>query len=218
MSESDSFIDEVTDELRRDRLFRLYKKYSWVLVLAVLGIVGGTAYNEWNKSQSEKQARLTGDVMLAALAAQDAAALETLAAQDSGVAVIAKLQMANLQEAGGDLPAALETLRQITLDMDVPVIYADLAWLKIIMLDGENMSASERNGAYDRLTAAGAPYRLLAIEQRAMQYVRDGDAEAAKADLATILDDPAVTPNLRNRAQQLIVALGGVIQPPSENG
>lgn len=218
MSESDSFIHEVTDEVRRDRLFRLFRKYSWVLVLAVVAIVGGTAYNEWNKSQSQKQARLTGDMMLAALAAQDTAALETLASKDDGAAVIARLQLANLLEAEGDIAGALEVLRRITLDMKISPVYADLAWLKIIMLDGENMSDSERNGAYDRLTAAAAPYRLLALEQQAMQYVRDGDTETAKAVLASILDDPAVTPNLRNRAQQLIVALGGEIGAQTENG
>ena len=77
MSESDSFIDEVTDEVRRDRLFKLFKKYAWILVLAVVAIVGGTAYVEWDKSNTRAEARLTGDVMLAAIAANDSAALDT---------------------------------------------------------------------------------------------------------------------------------------------
>ena len=86
------------------------------------------------------------------------------------------------------------------------------------MIDGENMAASERNDAYNRLMAPGAPYRLLAQEQLAMQYVRDGDPDAAKAELALILEDPAITPSLRSRAQQLIVALGGELEPATSNG
>jgi hypothetical protein len=97
-------------------------------------------------------------------------------------------------------------------------MYADLAWLKIVMLDGDNMAENERNSAYDRLTAPTAPYRLLAQEQLAMQYVRDGDIEAATKELAAILIDPSLTPGLRSRAQQLMVALGGDIGANTANG
>ena len=42
VSESDSFIDEVTEEVRRDKLFAVFRKYAWIGVLAVAAIVGGT--------------------------------------------------------------------------------------------------------------------------------------------------------------------------------
>jgi len=209
VSESDSFIDEVSEELRRDRLFKTFKKYGWVFALLVIAIVGGTAYNEWRKSSDETAARLSGDLLLAANAAGDASALDTLVSGDAPLAVLAQFERANLLLDAGDTAGALEALRAVTADLTAPVIYTDLAWLKIIMLDGANMPASERNSAYDRLMAEGAPYRLLAQEQRAMQYVRDGDTEAAKAELAAILVDPNITPGLRSRAQQLMVALGG---------
>lgn len=44
MSDTDSFIEEVTEEVRRDRLFGLMRRYGWIAVLAVLLLVGGTAY------------------------------------------------------------------------------------------------------------------------------------------------------------------------------
>ena len=87
-----------------------------------------------------------------------------------------------------------------------------------MIIDSANMDANERNSAYDRLMTPGAPYRLLAQEQLAMQYVRDGDVEAAKRELAMIVEDVSVTASLRSRAQQLIVALGGELQPTSANG
>ncbi len=34
MSSQDSFVDEVTDELRRDRLFAAFRKYGWIGVAA----------------------------------------------------------------------------------------------------------------------------------------------------------------------------------------
>ncbi|MBL1436870.1 MAG: hypothetical protein COB08_011835 [Rhodobacteraceae bacterium] len=218
MSESESFIEEVSDEVRRDKLFKLFKKYGWILGLVVLVIVGGTAYNEWNKSTQETAARLSGDLMLAARATGNAEALSTLTAGEAPLAVLAKFERANLLLDGGDTAGALDALRAVTTDMSAPLIYADLAWLKIVMLDGANMPENERNGAYERLMVQGAPYRLLAQEQLAMQYVRDGDIEAAKTELAAILVDPSVTPGLRSRAQQLMVALGGDTEADTANG
>lgn len=218
MSESDSFIDEVSEEVRRDRLFKFFKKYSWVLVLTVVAIVGGTAYNEWQKSSLEAEARLTGDEMLAALEAKDIAALQSLAGNHSASIFVLQLAQANLQLEAGENSAALEILRVIASSADAAPVYTDLAWLKIVMLDGPNMEAPERDVIFDRLTAANAPYRLLAQEQRAMQYVRDGEIDAATAELTSILDDPAVPSGLRSRAQQLSVALGGDIGQDSANG
>jgi len=209
VSESESFIEEVSDEVRRDRLFKQFKKYGWILGLVVLSIVGGTAYNEWNKAKQETAARLSGDLMIAAQAAGDAEALTALITGGAPLSVLALLEQANLLLDAGDTNGALDALRAITTDLEAPAVYADLAWLKIVMLDGANMPESERNGAYDRLTAEGAPYRLLAQEQLAMQYVREGNVEAATAELAALLVDPGVTPGLRSRAQQLMVALGG---------
>ncbi len=218
MSESDSFIEEVSDEVRRDKLFKLFKKYGWILALAVVGIVGGTAYNEWNKARTETAARLNGDLLLAAETAATPAALDPIANSDAPLAILAKLAQADLLLEAGDSAGALAMLRAVANDLEAPNVYTDLAWLKIIMLDGENMPESERNSAYDRLTAEGAPYSLLAQEQRAMQYVRDGDIDAAKIALAAILADPGITPGLRNRAQQLMVALGGDIGADTANG
>lgn len=211
MSESESFIEEVSEEVRRDRLFKLFKKYGWVLALGVLAIVGGTAYNEWSKAQEQKAARLNGDLIKAAIAAADTQALDTLAQPGTPVAVLARLEQANLLLDKGDTEGALAALHQVAANADAPLVYTDLAWLKILMLDGENMPESERNSAYDRLTSEAGPYRLLAKEQRAMQYVRAGDIDAAKTELAAILVDQGITPKLRDRVQQLMVALGGNI-------
>jgi len=218
LSESDSFIHEVSEEVRRDRLFKMFKKYAWVLALVVIAIVGGTAYNEWNKSAREAEARLTGDLMSAAIAANDPGALQSLAAEQSASKFVLQLQQANLLIEAGDTAAALEALRAIANDAEAAPVYADLAWLKIVMLDGPNMPASEREITFDRLTTATAPYRLLAQEQRAMQYVRDGNIEAAINDLLAILGDTSAPTGLRNRAQQLIVALGGDIEQAVSNG
>ena len=71
MSETDSFIDEVTEEVRRDRLFGLMRRYGWIAVLAVLLIVGGAAYREYSRASDQSAARALGDALLAALDTED---------------------------------------------------------------------------------------------------------------------------------------------------
>ncbi len=217
MSESDSFITEVTEEVRRDKLFKTFKKYSWVLGLIVAAIVGGTAYNEWNKNSLTKQAQLTGDVMRAALDAGNADAFVGLAQDGLSSAVIARFQLATVLTEAGDIQGAVVALRQITNQDGLSAIYTDLAWLKILMLSAADLDPSERDSVIATLTLETAPYRLLAVEQRALQSIRDGDIDAALDDLGRILADETVLQGLRNRAQQLTISLGGEIAT-STNG
>ena len=56
MSNPESFIEEVNEEVRRDRLYGLLRRYGWIAVLAILLIVGGAAYSEYRKAQARAQA------------------------------------------------------------------------------------------------------------------------------------------------------------------
>ena len=67
VSNNDSFIDEVTEEVRRDRLFAAFRKYGWIGLVLVLGVVGGAAWTEWQKAQSASRAQAFGDAMLDAM-------------------------------------------------------------------------------------------------------------------------------------------------------
>ena len=74
MDETDSFIEEVTEEVRRDKLFALMKKYGWIGIAAILAIVGSSAWIEWQKAQAVARAEAFGDAIVAAQGAADPAA------------------------------------------------------------------------------------------------------------------------------------------------
>ena len=73
MSDTDSFIDEVTEEVRRDRMYFLLRRYGWIAAVVVVGVVGGAAFNEIRKSQATASAQELGDNIIAALAVNEAA-------------------------------------------------------------------------------------------------------------------------------------------------
>ena len=61
MSLNESFIQEVSDEVRRDRLFNLFRKYGWIGVCLILLLVGGAGINEWRKNKERVTAEQNGD-------------------------------------------------------------------------------------------------------------------------------------------------------------
>ena len=67
MSDTDSFLQEVSEELRRDKLYRNIRKYGWVAILLVILIVGAATYREYLKSQAETEAELFGTNIIDAL-------------------------------------------------------------------------------------------------------------------------------------------------------
>ncbi|MGC1261890.1 MAG: hypothetical protein WA873_14620, partial [Jannaschia helgolandensis] len=74
MSNPDSFINEISEEVRRDRLYALLRRWGWVAALIVIGIVGGAAWTEWSRANRAAKAQAFGDSVMAALTAEDVAA------------------------------------------------------------------------------------------------------------------------------------------------
>ena len=214
MSDTDSFIEEVSEEVRRDKLYRFFKKYAWVFVGVVILIVGGAAVSEYLKVRDTAASQAVGEALLSAQENNDAAGFAAIAAEGGEAAILAKLDQAAVLAFDGQTGAAAAILDAIASDGDVLPLYRDLALLKSVMINGENMTAADLDSALVGLTSVGAPFRLLAIEQRAIVSLRNGDTAAALADLKEILDDPSTTQDLRNRTQELTISLGGELSAP----
>ena len=212
MSNTDSFIEEVTEEVRRDRLYALLKRWGWVAVLVVILIVGGAGWNEWRKAQAEAEAQALGDAIYTALdeneAEDRASALAGIDVTGSAGAVAAFLLAAE-QEVAGDVSGAIATLEGVVTDGEVPQDYRDLAALKSLMLSAGTMDEATRRAALGNLAQPGQTFRLVAMEQVALSHVREGETQAALDQLAAIIEDAETGDALRDRAESLTIALGG---------
>ncbi|MDD8022031.1 MAG: hypothetical protein PHX82_02825 [Paracoccaceae bacterium] len=209
MDETDSFINEVTEEVRRDKLFAALRKYGWIGVVAALAIVGGAAFNEWSKSKAQAESEAFGDAILAAVQADaPRTAFETISADGARASVVALMAAAEAT-ADDDMQAALAAYRQIAADPATPASLRDLARLKAVIVTGTAMDPAERESELVALAQPGAPYRLLAIEAQANAALAAGDPDQAITLARQILNDAEVTAGLQQRATELIVALGG---------
>jgi hypothetical protein len=211
VSNSDSFIDEVTEDLRRDRLFGLMRRYGWIAVIAILVLVGGAAWNEWQKVQRQAAAETAGTSLLAALRQPDAgaraAAISALEVRGGEAAAVLLIEAASLVEAG-DAAAADARLRTVADDPAHPRVWRDLAALKRVMIAGSALAAADRAAVLDALAAPGAPFRILALEQRALALVAAGDRDGAITVLEDLMVDQESSPEVRVRSAQILVALG----------
>jgi hypothetical protein len=216
---NDSFIDEVSEEVRRDKLFAGLRRYRWLIAALVVLLVGGAAVNEWRKLHLASRAETAGDAFRAAYDDSDAAAraadLEDLAAANARAAVLAKLAAAGAKAEAGDTQGAAALLGEVAENGNAGELYRSLAALQRVMLLGPTMAASERQATLELLVNPGAPFRPLALEQRALMHLDAGDKAAAIADLQAVLDEPTASEALRGRARQLIIAAGGTLPAPA---
>ncbi|MBU9699499.1 hypothetical protein GU927_016760 [Rhodobacteraceae bacterium HSP-20] len=214
MSNPDSFIEEVTEEVRRDRLFALFRRYGWIGVLVVLAIVGGAGWSEWQKAQATARAEHFGDAVLDALdlggTAERSVALQAIPTDGTQTAILKLLLSTDPVE---DRAGALAALEALAADTAQPPSYRDLAVLRKVVIAGADMALAERRAALDPIAAPGRPYRTLALEQMAYLLVEEGKTDEAIAALTALLDDQESPSGLRARAEQMIVALGGEVAP-----
>lgn len=219
MSNPESFIDEVNEELKRDRLFAFMRKWAWVAVLAVLLIVGGAAFNEWRKAQNEARAQAFGDAIIAALETEDTdaqrSALRAIDATGDQAGIL-NLLMAATDLQAEDRAAAVAALAAVEANGDLPQSYRQIAALKRVIIGGDAIAMNERETTLNGLATPGQPFRPLALEQLALLALEAGNEALALERALALLEEPDVTPGLRRRVAQLIVVLGGEV--PSDLG
>ncbi len=208
MSDSDSFIREVTEEVRADRMYKLWRRYAPLVIGGIVAIVGAAAAWQWWQYAEAEAAKERGGAFLSA--GEDVFARQAVVEQVDGPAeAVARLDLAAAQAAAGDTAAAIETYRSVATDARLKRAYTDLAALEAARLEAPGLPLEEAEGALAGLAGEGAPYRPLALELRAALRLNAGDREGAEADLEAILAEPGLTRGLAARARQMLAILAG---------
>jgi hypothetical protein len=214
VSNQDSFINEVTDEVRRDKLFKMFRRYGWMGALAIVLIVGGAAINEWLKSRAASEAQAAGDAIIVALEAESAVSraaslAELVPGDNQSRKAIVMLLAADAELDDGNVAGAVAKLEELSDNTSAPTPFRDLATVKAAIIGADTLPPEERVARLNALALSGSAFRLIAMEQIALAEIEMGEIEAAITRLREIVADAGVTQDLRLRATQLIVALGG---------
>lgn len=219
-NQNDSFIDEVTDDLRRDRLFSAMRRYGWIVVLLILGIIGGTIWWEMSQRQHESKSQLFGDAVLQAEKAEDpAAALAAIDIEGStGRAAITGLLAGGALVDKGERQKAAEeqTALAATIGTSDPILH-DLALLKAVIAAGPDMDPAERDKTLTDLSQPGRPFELLALEQKAIALIDADREDDAVTLIRQIQQKDGLSEGLRGRLAELMITLGAEPTPEASN-
>jgi len=213
VSNTESFIEEVTEEVRRDRLYGYLRRYGWIAALLIVLIVAGAGFNEYRRAQAEAKAQALGDAMLAALAENDdaerATALAAIeAGSPEGKAILAFLT-AGIQAEAGNGEQAADIIASVADTADVPLIYRQVASFKSLIVQSDTLDVETRRAGFEALAVPGVSLRVFAEEQLALLDIQANNSNAAIERFRMIIEDAESTPGLQRRALQAIVALGG---------
>jgi len=214
VSDSDSFINEVSEEVRRDRMFALWRKYGPYVIGAIVLIVGAAGVKAYLDAQERSAAMAAGAELIAASEGdldQQAEAMAELAgtASHDGARLMAELRAAGAIAASGDAAAAADAYDDIAASPAADALLQDFARFRAVMLRGADMAPGAFADALSPIANGAGPFRLLALEARGIALVRAGDQAAGEDELRAAYSDEAAPQTLRQRIEVLMTAIGG---------
>lgn len=202
--------DEVDDDLRREKLNKLWQRYGNLIlagaVLIVLAVGGWRGYQYWETQKAT--AASSAFEAAATLAEQDKhaeaqAAFGTLVADGpQGYRTLAKLRIA-ADLAPRDQAAAVKLYDEIVADGSVPAENRQLAALRAAALLLDKSSYADMQKRLVSLTVPDGVYRHSAREYLALSAWRNNDAVAARQWIDMITTDEQTPTTLRQRVESL---------------
>jgi len=212
----DTFLREVDENLRRDELQALAKKYAgWLigaLILFLVAVGGWLYWQEHQRSKSAEQSEIMADTYQDVGRKQMANVpqrLEALA-EDGGDAVRASALFARAAVAidQNDRKLALQKYREIAEDKGLAQPHRDLALLRATTLEFDSIKPEEVIARLQPLVKPGEPWYGSAGELTAMAYIKQGKKAEAGRLFAAIAADKQVPDSIRARAVQIAGTLG----------
>ena len=212
--------EEVEEEVRKDRMTELWRRFGWIAWLIAIGIVGAVALNEFvlrpsAERSSADRARLIEDGVQALEDGRygDAeTAFQTLIDAGGDVAPMAAHYLARVRlEGNGDAEAANSVLAVAAEDQSGA--FSRLALLKSAYMDSESATRAELQPRLAPLIGMESALGLLAEELLAAKSFEEGDYETARREFNRLRFAANAPSGLVQRAT---IALDAIPPAPAE--
>jgi hypothetical protein len=215
---------EVDEDLRRDQVGELWKKYGLqaiaagvAIVLVAAAVVGWKAY----RASTARTASLKyQEVVQAGENATPKAPEERLKALDSitkkltpGYRVLARFDRAAALIEANHLDEAVKELDTIADDSSVDATLRDVAQIKAAFLRVETVSFAEMKTKLAKLAAPESAFRFSAAEILGYAAFRAGDLAAARTYYQSITSDLSAPADIRQRADDMLTEVEQRLPP-----
>jgi hypothetical protein len=216
---SDIF-QEVDEEVRRERLEQLWKRYgNYIVALAIVILLGIGAWRGYVYWQERKAAESGAAYEAASLLAEQGKHKEAEEAfaklgRDGTPAYRGLARFREAAQIGlSDPKAAVAAYEALASDSSIGQSMQDLANVRAALLLVDTASYQELRGRLEPLTAPDRPFRHSARELLAFSAWRSGDIAAAHHWIDAVLSDQATPSTIRNRIDVLVALI-----PPEAKG
>jgi hypothetical protein len=213
---NESFLREVDENLRRDRLRDLGKQYGgWLIAAVCLFLIasGGFIWFQQHKvQQSEKHVEQIAEIFKNIGAGSTANApkqLDDLSNSSSkAVRASALFTRAALAIQQNDTKLAIAKYGEIAGDSSLPQSYRDAALIRQTALEFDSLQPSQVISRLQPLAKPGNPWFGSAGEMTAMALIKQGQPAQAGQLFAAIAKDTSVPDQIRARSLQIAGTLG----------
>ena len=213
---NDTFVQEVEENLRRDRMTDFFKSYGkWIAVAVVLGLaaIGGWIYWEeqqkrTSSDQSEKLHALLTDLSAGKTQTVPQRVAELEKSHSDVVRASASLTDAAVALEKNNRSAAIAKYRELVNDRDLAQPFRDVATVRLTALEFDTIKPEEVIARLQPLAKAGNPWFGSAGEMTALALMKQNKNAEAGRLFAAIAADNQVPSSIRSRAVQVAGTLG----------
>jgi len=213
---SDTFVREVDENLRRDRLRDFFKENGTLLVVAVilfLAASGGAIWYQQHRVEQaeghvEKLAQIYKDIGVGNTSKAPQELDDLSKASSKAVRASAMFTRAALALQQNDQKLALSTYKSIADDSSFPDPYRNAALIRQTALEFDQLHPQDVISRHAPMTKAGNPWFGSAGEMSALALIKQGKNKDAGQLFAAIAKDKTVPQSIRNRAIQISGTLG----------
>jgi len=213
---SDTFVREVDDNLRRDRIRDFFKENGgWLVAGLVLFLVacGGIIWYQQHREQRaeahvEQLAQIYKDIGTGNTSKVPQQLDDLSNASSKAVRATALFTRAAFALQQNNQKLAITTYKAIAEDDALPDSYRNAALIRQTALEFDQLQPQQIIARLEPLTKAGNPWFGSAGEMTALALVKQGKGKEAGLLFAAIAKDKNVPDAIRNRAIQISGSLG----------
>jgi hypothetical protein len=206
VSENESFIDEVTEEVRRDKLYLLLKRYGWVPVIVIITVILTSIFIEIRNNAKVIEAENLGDLLASSLSGDtEVKAILSNDISSTPKSLIALLLEAKILENKLEYQTAIAAYETVLSREEIPASLRDFVKFKLVLLVKDDPIGVKKLIG-DLINPDGSFY-LLALEQKVLIEIGEKRWNEAIANLNLILADPDVSQGMISRATQIKKAI-----------
>ncbi len=218
-TDNEAFLREVDDNLRRDQMTGLARRWGKLIGgLVVVLLLALAAFLWWQNHRAEQAgeegerfSQLLSDADIGKAQPADPRIAALSASSRDGYRALARLTQAGIV-AKSDPVAAAASYQAIANDGGLPQATRDLALIRATTIQFDTLKPEEVVARLKPLAVANAPWFGSAGELTGMAYLRMNRKDLAAPLFAAIARDTDVPTGLRGRAAGMATALGQTVE------